>query len=473
MTGAELDDHTMDALEPLSKAPMLGVLLGAGASIGAGLPSWDGLATALLTGSGVIEDEDTAKRFLAKQDPQLAAEAAKAASGDWDALLLQALYGAELDRPKPTPLHLASAGLAISRASEGYSTELLTLNFDGLIEDAYRALDGDAEIFSRTANGPRAAAGEVEVHHLHGMVPFDQPARDVILTLADFNALGGQRSPWQMSALQAVLQRGSLVLAGTSYRDPDIRQWLHDIREADPSQTNGQVYVLLSRASLELSRSEFEVTRDALVAQWNGIGVGVVVMQDHADAAQALQEIGWRATHSSSAYVAPRQRARRVWAAHAARFESLQASYAEQLARHLDQVRARLGPRANLTLWLSDGEGRIARWASPDRIYRGPDLLLRVRPGFDSRWIAGQCLASDETMARPVPVDATRRWRSVVASPVIASVDGGPPCAVGVLTSATDSDLDAFSSDEQDAWSGEMDEIAGLWGERLSAVSQS
>ncbi len=113
MSAAELGEDTIDELRPLA-ADRLGVLLGAGASAAAGLPGWDTLAKRLLTRSGVAPDESTAKSYLAKQDAMLAAEAARAASGDWHALIRDALYDGE-DEPEPAVLHLAAAALAAQR----------------------------------------------------------------------------------------------------------------------------------------------------------------------------------------------------------------------------------------------------------------------------------------------------------------------------------------------------------------------
>jgi hypothetical protein len=60
------------------------ILLGAGASTTAGLPDWDDLAARLLVRSGSVGGEEAARLLVARQDPLLVAEAARAASGaDW------------------------------------------------------------------------------------------------------------------------------------------------------------------------------------------------------------------------------------------------------------------------------------------------------------------------------------------------------------------------------------------------------
>ena len=54
MSAAELDDNPLRGLEPSAGTDSLSVMLGAGASVAAGLPDWDTLATQLLQLSGTI-----------------------------------------------------------------------------------------------------------------------------------------------------------------------------------------------------------------------------------------------------------------------------------------------------------------------------------------------------------------------------------------------------------------------------------
>lgn len=474
MTAAELNSEVTASLQQLAIAGDLGVLLGAGASLAAGLPSWNELAVELLTLSNAIEDSETANQFLRGQDPALAAEAAKAATDNWPSLVRRALYGEALEEPEPTSLHLAVAWLAVSRREGGLGTGLYTLNFDSLIEKAYEALDPQSEVFSRGTSSPRASGGQVEVHHLHGSLPVQgTSAAGIILTLSDFTELSSSANPWQVAVLQEQLQRGPLLLAGTSYRDPDIRQWLHNLRRADPDGTDGKLFIFLAREGLGLSRREFAKIRNALVEQWEAIGVRVLVTHDHADAAQALHELLWVASNPDETYAPPQARASSLWSMHQQNFEVLQREHAQQLADDVELLRAQLGPQASLTLWLSDGEGHIVRWASNDRQYQDVELLVHVPAGFDSDWIVGQCLSSEDTLALPLSEAATRRWRSVVATPVGIQLPGGPFFSAAALSSATPLDLDNISPEDQDRWRETIEALAAKWGSRLSETFAS
>ena len=138
VSAAELDEHVIDILRTVSEDGDLGILLGAGASLAAGLPGWDQLAQRLLVDSGAISDAETARAFLETQDAVLAAEAARSTSSNWGDLLRKSLYGIDLEQPKPTPLHQAIAWLASERGLS--TTRLCTLNFDLLLESAFAEL---------------------------------------------------------------------------------------------------------------------------------------------------------------------------------------------------------------------------------------------------------------------------------------------------------------------------------------------
>lgn len=468
MTGAELSEDIRDPALSLASARCLGLLVGAGASIGAGLPGWDQLSRRLLVGSGAISSDTAAEQFLARQDPALAAEAAKSAAGDrWAILVREALYQGQ--KPTPAALHRAVAALARRFIAINREIGIFTLNFDLLLEEAlvHEAPGGAA--FIRTSDIPRADKSEVEVHHLHGAIsPEDEDLGSFVLTLSDFTSLGQEPAPWQRSAIQEYLQKGPLVLVGTTYRDSDVRQWLHDLKKTD----GNDVFILLSRAALEVSRAEFRIIQDALAEQWRAIGVSVLVTHDHADAAQVLREVQYLSDHPAESYAVPQERARRFFSQHSDNFDEVQREYSEQLAKDLERLRQLMGPGVNLTLWLADGAGGLVRWVSHDRIFTRSDELLTIDAGWDSDWIAGEAAASDELIVRVVDEPGRHRWRSVVAAPLSVDVPGGPPFTAAVLSSATPRDLEALEPEDLDEWRTVVQRIAAEWEARLAEKAQ-
>lgn len=451
VSAAELDRTALAVLEDVADAEHLSVILGAGASVPAGLPGWNKLAADLLVTSGAMPDHDTAYAFLAEQDPALAAEAAKAMTDDWQGLVTKALYG---KTPATTPLepailHMAVAGLAAQRLP--HEVGLFTLNFDVLLEAALRRLladaEGGGEVSARSSSTPtRGAHGHFIVNHLHGVIDptatgggsFD----DVVLTLKDFTTLASEQYPWQVNVLQQELSSGPMILAGTSYRDPDLRQWLHDLTRGKHTSHHQRV-VFLARQGLNLDREQFARVQSALVEQWTSIGITPVLTHDHADAAQAMWELP---AIGQPGYLSPQECAQTLLAAHQERFEELQREHSRHLADELEDpkgLRRHLGDSANLTLWLADGHGNLVRWASNDRLYRSPADLRRVPTGYDSPWVAGQCLGREDVVARELAGDgSTRHWLSVVAAPITVELLRGPGFSAAAISSAITTSLD-------------------------------
>jgi hypothetical protein len=171
--------------------------------------------------SGVVGSEGAANTLLGNQDPTIALEAAHVRSGDdWGSYLNRALYGDPAIDPAESTLHLAAAGHYAVAPS---MTTLATLNFDTLLESAVQGTGAPLVVIDTDGhNEPEVPT----IHHLHGAV-FQGREYSAVVGYRDFAKLVAEEHAWQHSFLSEALQRGPLLLAGTSYRDPDIRHWLH------------------------------------------------------------------------------------------------------------------------------------------------------------------------------------------------------------------------------------------------------
>lgn len=469
MSASDLADEQVATIRAILSSQHLSVLIGAGASIPSGMPSWRQLARSLVEAAGLFDgDADSVSRLLDSQDPLMIAELVKANVNDesrWRELLRASLYESQ-PTPSASAMHLAVARLVVDRALG--TTSLLTLNFDVLLEDAvrsaYEELGTGTAVASRSVDRRPAGTDVQVVHHLHGAVsPDGDDDGDVVLSLSEFVGLGNDA--WQFHELQLSLQKGPLLIAGSSYSDPDMRQWIWTLTQ---NKNHHPVIALIGRADTGLSSRQFESARAALSRQWESIGVLPVFLPDFADPAQLVLE---GLAGDLSQYRPPAARLSSAFASVLSEFENLQEEHPAALAADLEVLRIQLGDESNVTLWLADGTGHLVRWASADRRYRAPELLRRIKIQNESRWISAEAAARNEIIAREPSddPDLTRRWRSVVAAPVAVELPFGPPVLGAVLSSATPSKL---GEHDIDAWSETLKELANAWSARLEALAR-
>lgn len=437
-------------------------LLGAGASTTSGLPGWDQLVIRLLVDSGTVPDEAAADLLLQRQDPLMVAEAARSANAsNWLDRVRAQLYRV-LDPPASSPLHLAVAGHALTGGPA--DTSLVTLNFDDLLEQALaKEVDPATGVIGvRSASDGTEDANHLTVHHLHGLVT-PSGSESVIFTLTDFLDVLSDHDSWQRMLLQEAMTRGALVIAGTSYRDPDVRQWLHAARKQAPD--DHAAMVILAREGFALGREQFAAIEGALRAQWEAVGLRPVLVDDHSDAAQAIRELRFV---NDSDYLAPQQRAKRIWDHHAVNFDRLQEQYVGHLEEDANRLRSVFGVDAlSVSLWLSDGAGRLARWAADDRVFRSATAVRTISTGFDSPWIAGQALSREELLIQDIDREKTRRWKSVAAAPVAADHPRLPTMSTAVITVGLPDEARAYDSSSY-LWTQGLTEVINSWNARLT-----
>ncbi|WP_226802173.1 SIR2 family protein [Corynebacterium casei] len=203
MSAPDITAETMGQFRDSGVEKHSTILLGAGASITSGLPSWDDFAIRLLVSSGSV-DEDSAELLLKRQDPIIAVEAARTGGQlEWGQQLREALYTGvkPLNSLSPSPLHLAAVGHYLERQD---SSSLVTLNFDVLLESVLE-IETDDEPHSVTNSAEHI--GQHSVHHLHGIITPDI-TEDVVLTLNDFTTLIEQQDSWQVNFLKSAVSRG-------------------------------------------------------------------------------------------------------------------------------------------------------------------------------------------------------------------------------------------------------------------------
>lgn len=462
MSAPDILRQTLEPFEALADGANLTVVLGAGASVPSGLPSWDDFATKVSTGSGLVGTEEAARVLLGKQDPTIVLEAAQAKAGErWEKLVFDALFGDAPEAYDPSPVHLAAAQY-FSDSPERVT--LATLNFDTLLERAVLASGKSAVAIGLYGV---ETEGIPTVHHLHGAA-FDGGLHSAVIGYGDFAELVADSDPWQFRFLRDALRKGPLILAGTSYRDPDIRHWLHLIMRDDAPKY--PALVTIAREGLKLDREAYAELEEALVFEWESIGLKALPMQDLSDVARILRELP---ALRRSGYLSPNERAKALWKRHRLRIRRLQPEYSKLLIRDTKRISDRLGTSAHRSaLWLANGRGGLGRWASGGAVQSRVSELKIVPTGYDSAWIAGEALATETVKLKDVTRENGVRpiWRSVLAIPIFVEDGIAPPFAAAVLTFGLSAGASTLL-ESSEAWTALVEQMSLEWGERLSSVA--
>lgn len=463
MSAPDITPEIMAQFDALREGSHLTLLLGAGASAPSGLPDWDEFAVRVAVASGVVPNREAGALLVDKQDPMIVLQAARQRAGAaWKGMLSAALYASPEARDRqPSSLHLAAAGHYDTAPA---STTLATLNFDTLIERALMA-DSARVVYSSPTDEP--GKGGVTVHHLHGIIDGGTVV-DPVVSFTDYADRVANPDAWQRRFLESALDRGPMLIAGTTYRDPDLRHWLHSI-VADSKQRHSTI-VTVVREGLELTRDQFAELDDALIAEWQSIGLEALALQDFADVAGVIRELAYA---SQPDYRAPSVRARQVWLQHNRRLSVLQAEYAATLERDGEVIASTMGATAHRgTLWLAAPKGKLARWASASTQYQSVRQMKRVPTGHDSPWISGEAMGAEKVTLKSVTRDdrVTPHWRSALAIPIMVSDGSLPAFAAAVVTFGLEATA-VSAWERQTEWEEAARELSRYWGTRLSDIA--
>ncbi len=205
------------------------ILVGAGASAGAGLPLWgrllDDMVNAALAHAVISPAKAAQYRQLAtKPDKYL-----MIASGLKDDLRVyfDEFIEATFIAPKPAPTGLHEAIVALDKLQF-----VLTTNYDTLIERACRIKDPDVSVCTFRDTGEiqrRLSKREFFILKAHGDAT--KITNGIILTDADYRDLLFRQRGYQ-SLLSAMFTMFTIVFVGASMTDPEVLLLLNYIADA-------------------------------------------------------------------------------------------------------------------------------------------------------------------------------------------------------------------------------------------------
>ncbi len=441
MSVASLDSASVDdVIDRFGTATETTLIVGAGASMEALLPSWPALVERLVR--RVAEDhplltsqdakDDWTRRTLQQDDLLGAGAIVEVMASD----ALDELLPEELFRPggptafEPGPI---AHQVAYLRRCFGESLSILTTNYDDLIERAllaggYAKKDIKSYVRRRTA----LPAGAVPVTHLHGYAGRDSPPKQLVLTEEHYHRMQRGTS-WQEQYVTERLETSLCLLVGTSLTDPNLIRYLYGYEQ---SSERRHAAIFVRQGDLDDVAEEVRAVREEAVRKrWGRCGIEAIFVDHFGDAAQLLYEIGLKGRLGQGYERVPARAAsaiRRIEerALLLGRTDEEFAGRQIDLSRWLREtlrltLATALGSdpppdeKLALALWLLSQDGRmLTGWAHSDRAHQDPATIeaVPIRPA--SSWVAVR------TVCQGVRVELDRhsevsRWRFIRGLPLL------------------------------------------------------
>lgn len=224
------------------------VLVGAGVSQGAGLPSWAGFLRAMIDKGrqqNVIDADKAAEYKKLAVDPSkflMVASGLKDDLGGYFASVVEESFRAP--KPKPTSFHDALVKL-------DKLPFVLTTNYDTIIERAYRRyVDDDVSVLTYNDEGElqrRLFAHEFFILKAHGDA--QRTGNGIILTERDYREILYRKRAYQ-HLLTSMFSMFSIVFVGASMDDPEMKLLLNYIADAYPQDTGPNHYAVMAKEKI-------------------------------------------------------------------------------------------------------------------------------------------------------------------------------------------------------------------------------
>jgi hypothetical protein len=421
---AQPENDPQPVIERLATASRLTFVVGAGASMEAGLPSWGDLVRALLESGApgsLAEADRVAWLDAIAESGQLGmAATARALAGADDAFVKsveERLYrGRDPDHFDPGPLAREIA--AWKRAYP--EVQLATFNYDQLLERALQDLDVHAEARQDNTGG----TGDVAVvRHLHGLLTGDPGKDAVVLTEGDYARW--PEGSWQDEFMRDALE-GVCVFLGLSFTDQNLLRWIY-------GSTGAQHVAVLTRQSTPrispAVRRELELATRARLHRAN---VTAYWADFYAEVAQLMHEARRRRGPGKPPATYPERAQKRALKGRrrclpAALLETRQRKVRGILSQSLSGVRAALAAVGTdpadavlgLGLWGLDYDRReVTLWGSSDRVHVDSSTITGVPLAWDSEWVAVEAITYGSVVEWD-PATYASRWRSVRGIPLV------------------------------------------------------
>jgi SIR2-like domain len=426
------------------------IVVGAGASMEANLPSWPALVGRLLR---QLADERLDASIRDQWIDAVRSESLTAAAAVVEALsadeasfrdrVRAALYGG-LPTTAYQPQALAQQ-VAWLKRELGDAVRIATGNYDGLLEQALGEAGLEVHSYIQRRDEARGSAA---VYHLHGrLIPAYPRTGRIVLSESDYARVQQERS-WQDQFMREALDNSLCIFVGASLTDPNLIRWLYRYTP-EAADLAGHIALFTRQATPAMRPDVRAAVETAARARWNRVHVDAVFADFFGELAQFLHEVAARRVDERLQSFAARARAR-FEAARALVLPSDPDAFREAQARVSQYLRERLdgvvgiaeaggidvsGERLGLGLWgVNHATGEVGLWATADREFTDPAAIIYNPLEYQSRWIASEAVTRGVPVERDPRVYASR-WRLIRGVPVVVPSDGSAGrVVVGVMT---------------------------------------
>jgi hypothetical protein len=420
------------------------LIVGAGASMEADLPSWRELVTRVLRASQPGLPEELRERWVAAVLSEgivsgaAVAQALATSPSEFRDVVLQALY-----RGRPSRAYVPGAisqQVAWWKHRFGRDVRIATFNYDDMLEQALEQHGPVRAAVDARAEGTRTAV----VRHLHGRL--HDGAQDLDFVLSDDDYARFPLHPrWQDEVMRDALEHSMCVFVGLSFTDPNLTRWIH---RSAPRSGPPRIALFSRQGSPRLAPDVREELERTTARRWAAAGVDVVFTDFFGELGQVLHEAALVREGGPPAPFVTRALERHgaatslITPTGARRFLAAQRAAASWLHDVVDGVRTIVAAAGGdlgseqlaVGLWVADHpRGEVLLAATSDRAMTDRASLQPIPMAYISSWAAVEAITRGVVVESHPEVYATR-WRYVRGLPLVADDGRAGRIAVGAVT---------------------------------------
>lgn len=270
-------------LKDLNARGRLSLFMGAGISMGCGLPSWEELVRRVL--SETWKRDPTFVEVLLAERSILSTRYAKQKAGvKFNRLVHKCLYEGDVTI-SPCVHAIAQSGIR----------HICNFNFDDLVEDALLAT-GIEPVVASPGENFEAKHDRVTVFHPHGMLPrFDRDSEldnaRIVFSEDDYHNLYSDPYSWANVAQLTLLTGFSVLFIGLSMQDPNLRRLIDVARSRGFRNQHFAVFRDPTIGAARSDEAQKAHLRHMIELDMRSLGVTAWFIDRHEVVAEVIQSI--------------------------------------------------------------------------------------------------------------------------------------------------------------------------------------